>query len=79
MARLLHRGAHAARAERRLTALIRSLLAEATQTGDGRDDILVSELANYCVHAVNAATSLPSRAAARRLVEVVLAGLQPHP
>jgi len=33
------------------------------------------ELAAYCLHAVGAAGGLPSKAAVRRLVEVVLSGL----
>lgn len=35
------------------------------------------ELAALCVHALAAAASLPSGAAVRRLVDVVLAGLRP--
>jgi hypothetical protein len=43
-----------------------------------RDDIGPDELANYCVHALTAAGSLPSTAAVRRLVTVTLAGLRPQ-
>ncbi|HEY6562590.1 MAG TPA: hypothetical protein VI072_35225 [Polyangiaceae bacterium] len=35
------------------------------------------ELAGYCLHALGAASSLPSKAAVRRLVRLVMAGLQP--
>jgi hypothetical protein len=44
--------------------------------GNVRDDVAPEELANYCIHAL-AASSLPSWAAVRRLVQVTLAGLQP--
>lgn len=79
VAGLLHRGVHVAGAERRLTTLIQSLLTEATETGNVRGDIPVGELATYCIHALHAATCLPSRAATRRLIDVVIAGLQPGP
>jgi len=36
------------------------------------------ELARYCVHALAAASGLPSKAAVRRLVMVTLAGLRPQ-
>lgn len=45
-------------------------------TGDVRDDVAPDELANYCLHALTAASSLPSKAAVRRLVAVTVAGLQ---
>jgi hypothetical protein len=44
--------------------------------GDLRDDVAPDELASYCLHARSAASSLPSKAAARRLVTVTLAGLR---
>lgn len=77
LAGLLHRGEHVARAEQRLGDLIRDLLAEAAATGDVREDVAPDELATYCRHALAAASSLPSRAAVRRLVTVTLAGLRP--
>jgi hypothetical protein len=42
-----------------------------------RNDVPPDELAAYCLHALNAARSLPSKAAVRRLVTVTLAGLRP--
>lgn len=36
------------------------------------------ELATFCLHAVAGASSLPSKAAVRRLVTVTLAGLRPN-
>jgi AcrR family transcriptional regulator len=77
LAALLHRGEHVARAQQQLTALTRDLLTEAAETGDVRDDVPPDELASYCLHAVTAASSLPSEAAVRRLVAVTLAGLRP--
>jgi hypothetical protein len=58
--------------------MIGGLLAEGARTGDIRDDVAPDELATYCLHALTAASSLPSKAAVRRLVEVTLAGLHPR-
>jgi AcrR family transcriptional regulator len=77
LAALLHQGKHVARAEKHLTDLIRGLLIDAARAGEVRDDVAPSELASYCVHAVAAAASLPSKAAVRRLVTVIVAGLLP--
>ena len=77
LAAFLHRGEHVARAQQHLTDIIRDLLIEATETGDVRVDIASEELASYCLHALTAASSLPSEAAVRRLVTVTLAGLRP--
>ena len=77
-AALLHRGEHVARAHRQLSDLVRDLLAEAAAAGDIRDDVAPEELACYCLHALTAASSLPSKAAVRRLVTVTLAGLRPR-
>jgi AcrR family transcriptional regulator len=74
---LLHRGEHVARAQQQLIDLIRDLLSEVAQTGELRDDVSPDELASYCLHALTAASSLPSEAAVRRLVTVTLAGLRP--
>ena len=72
----LHRDEHLAQAQQQLHGLIRQLLAEGAQTGDLRDDVAPAELATYCLHALNAASNLPSQAAVRRLVSVTLAGLR---
>jgi AcrR family transcriptional regulator len=77
LAALLHRGAHIARAQQQLRDFIRDLLTEAVATGDLRDDVAPDELASYCLHALIAASSLPSKAAVRRLVMVTVAGLHP--
>jgi len=77
VAAVLHRGEHVVRAQQQLRAFIRDLLAEGAQTGDLRDDVAPDELASYCLHALMAASSLPTKAAVRRLVAVTLAGLRP--
>lgn len=77
LAALMHQGAHMARARRQLNDFVRDLLAEAADTGNVRDDVAPDELAIYCLRALTAAGSLPSKAAVRRLVTVILAGLRP--
>ncbi|MBA3417143.1 MAG: TetR/AcrR family transcriptional regulator [Geodermatophilaceae bacterium] len=77
LAALLHRGEHIARAHQQLSDFIRDLLTEGAEAGELRDDIAPAELANYCLHALTAASSLPSKAAVRRLVAITLAGLRP--
>src|SRR5262245_4096121 len=67
----LHRGEHVARAQQQVRDFIRDLLTETAQAGDVRGDVTPEELASYCVHALAAASSLPSRAAIRRLVTVI--------
>ena len=76
IAALLHRGEHVARARQHLSDFIRDLLIEGARDGDIRDDVAPDELANYCIHALSGAGSLPSKAAVRRLVAVTLAGLR---
>jgi AcrR family transcriptional regulator len=74
---LLHRGAHITGAQQQVHDIIKGLLIEAAETGDVRGDVAPDELANYCLHALTAARSLPSKAAVRRLVGITLAGLRP--
>jgi hypothetical protein len=57
--------------------MIRDLLTEGAEAGELRDDVAPDELASYCLHALAAASTLPSKAAVRRLVMVTLAGLRP--
>ena len=79
LAALVHRGEHIALAQQQLSAMIRDLLTAAAESGDVRDDVAPEELAAYCVHALRAAGSLPSKAAVHRLVMVSLAGLRRPP
>jgi len=76
IAALLHRGVHVTGAQQQVHDMIKNLLMEAAETGDLRDDVAPDELASYCLHALAAARSLPSKAAVRRLVTVTLAGLR---
>jgi AcrR family transcriptional regulator len=76
LAALLHRGVHVTGAQQQVHDMIKDLLIEAADTGDVRDDVAPEELASYCLHALAAASSLKSKAAVRRLVRVVLAGLR---
>jgi AcrR family transcriptional regulator len=71
----LHRQPGAA--QHQLRNMIRALLVEGTDAGEVRGDVPPDELAGYCLHALAAASSLPSKAAARRLVTVILSGLRP--
>jgi AcrR family transcriptional regulator len=74
----LHRDQHVAGPRRQVRDLIRDILVEAAGTGYIRDDVAPDELASYCLHALTAASSLPSKAAVRRLVTVIMAGLRPR-
>ena len=76
LAALLHRGGHVAHAEQHLKALVRGLLSEAASAKEIRTDVPPDELASYCLHALTAAGRFPSETAARRLVNVTMAGLQ---
>lgn len=78
-AAMLHRGAHVHQAQQHLQQMLRELLAEGAEANDLRSDMPPDELATYCLHALLAASSLPSKAAVRRLVLVTLAGLHPGP
>ena len=78
LAALLHQGAHVAQAQQHLNDFIRELLTEAAMTGDVRNDVASNELASYCLHAMTTASSLPSKAAVRRLVMVIQDGLKPR-
>jgi AcrR family transcriptional regulator len=79
LAALLHRSEHVARAQQQLRNFIRNLVTEGAKAGDLRDDVAPDELASYCIHALAAASGLPSKASVRRLVTVTLAGLRPSP
>ena len=73
---LLHRGEQVPRARQQLRRMIRDLLAEGAETGDLRNDVTPGELASFCLHALTAASTLPSKTAVSRLVAVILAGLR---
>ena len=73
---LLHQGPHVAQAHQHLHALVRDLISEGARAGELRTDVPSSELAHYCLHALNAAGNLTSKTAVNRLVAVTLNGLQ---
>jgi AcrR family transcriptional regulator len=75
LAAFLHRDEQVARAQQQLRDMFRDLLSEGADAGDIRDDVAPDELASYCLHALTAASNLPSKTAVRRLVTVTLAGL----
>ncbi len=77
MAALLHRDEQVAGAEHQVLGIFRDLLNEAAEAGAVRTDASADELARYCLHALAAASGLPSKAAVERLVTVTLTGLQP--
>jgi AcrR family transcriptional regulator len=73
----VHGAEHVTRAQHRLRGLIRELLTAGVDAGGLRTDVGVDELASYCLHALAAAGSLPSKPAVGRLVAVTVAGLRP--
>jgi AcrR family transcriptional regulator len=78
LAALLHRGEHVIQAQRQLHGFIQALIAEGATADALRGDISPEELASYCLHALTAASSLPSKDAVYRLVHVTLARLLPR-
>jgi AcrR family transcriptional regulator len=78
LATLLHQGEHVARAHRHLRDFVTDLITEAAAGQHIRSDVAPPELAAYCLHALTAASGLPTKAAVTRLVAVTLAGLRAH-
>jgi AcrR family transcriptional regulator len=77
LAAFLHQDPTVTRAQQHLHAMVSDLVTEGAKIADLRDDIPPGELASYCLHALKAASTLPSKAAVQRLVTVTLAGLRP--
>ncbi|WP_247046606.1 TetR/AcrR family transcriptional regulator [Arthrobacter rhizosphaerae] len=73
----LHRGRHVGHARQHLIDFLTELIQEGAKAAVFRSDVAPDELAAYCLHALEAAAGLSSRAAIARLVKVTLAGLQP--
>jgi AcrR family transcriptional regulator len=71
----LHRTEPVLRRQRELLDLVAHLIDEAAAEGRIRDDIDPRELAHYCTNALEAAASVPSKAALTRLLDVVWAGM----
>ena len=78
LAALVHRGEHVAQAERRLKDFIEALVTDAVETSSVRNDSPPAELAEYCIHALNAARNAASKAAVRRVVSTTLDALRPQ-
>ena len=77
LAMFLHHGELIAKSEQKLKRMIRDLVADAASSGEVRGDVSPDELASYCLNALAAASDLPSEAAIKRLVAVILDGLRP--
>jgi AcrR family transcriptional regulator len=73
---LVHQDEHMARPEHELLDIVRGLLSDAADVGSVRRDVPAEELANLCVHALEAAGAAGSKAAVGRLVRVVMDGLR---
>jgi AcrR family transcriptional regulator len=73
----LHRDEELGDARKQLHELIQQLVIDGTKSGDVRTDVPPDELAQYCLHALTAASDLRSEAAVRRLVGLTLTGLRP--
>lgn len=78
LAAFLHRDDELAPAEHQLRGLVAGLLDDAIAARQVRSDIPPEEAADYCLHALNAAASMPSDAAVGRLVDLILEGLRPR-
>lgn len=76
LAAVLQHGQAVAGAQQQLHAFLTGVLSDAADTGDVRDDIAATELANYVLHALSAAATLASKAAVKRLVQVTLDGIR---
>jgi AcrR family transcriptional regulator len=76
LAAVLHEDAGLAAPRRQLRAIVRDTLAEAATAGEVRDDVPADELATFCLHALDAAADLRSKAAVQRLVTVTLTALR---
>ena len=77
LAAFLHGDDQLAQPQKQLHRMICDLVTEGAEAGQLRSDVAADELANYCLHALTAASGMRSKAAVRRLVTVILAGLRP--
>lgn len=88
----LHRGRHAveldtllhdredvAQSQRRVRAMVESLVAAASEAGDVRDDVSPRRLASFAVHALAAAAELASEEPLGRLVALTMDALRARP
>lgn len=77
LAAILHPDQHVMHAQQHVRGMIQHLLVDGVAAGEVRDDVSPDELVSYCLHALTAASALPSKAAVWRLVEVTMTGLRP--
>jgi AcrR family transcriptional regulator len=77
LAALLHQGPHFDRAQQHLNRLVADMVADGAAGGELRNDVAPEELATYCLHSASAATTLTSKAAVKRLIDVTVGGLRP--
>lgn len=75
---LLHSDPQVAQAQGELHRMVRDLISVAASSGIARDDIGPGELADYCIHALQAAGQATSEKAVSRLVTLTLAGIRPE-
>lgn len=78
LAAVLHRDGQISRAQQQVGGIVGDLLVQGAQNGDIRDDVPAEELAHYCLHALSAASAIPSEGAIERLVEITMDGLRRH-
>ena len=74
---MLHRQTELAPAQQQLRALVQHLIEAAADQGHVRSDVDTAELTSFCLHALSAASTTPSKAGTDRLVGLVLDGLRP--
>ncbi|MET7426748.1 TetR/AcrR family transcriptional regulator [Dactylosporangium sp. NPDC005555] len=72
----LHGAAHVRHAHAHLHTLVADAIDAAAGAGEVRTDVPAAELAAFCLHALAAASTMPSQAARDRLVAVTLTALQ---
>lgn len=77
LAALVHQDQHVRGVEEQLRRFLRDVIVDAARAGQARHDVPADELATYCIHALAAASSAPSKPALTRLVDLTLAGLRP--
>src|SRR5262249_49387521 len=70
-------GPHFDHAQQHLHRLVADMVADGAAHGELRDDVGPDELAAYCLYAASAATTLASKTAVKRLIDVTLGGLRP--
>ena len=76
LVKFLHPEQQVHAAHRELDDMVAHLIADAADAGQLRADVNSSELASYCLHALNAAATLTTDAALDRLVTVTVDGLR---